>query len=361
MRLKWFSLVCGFSVICGSSCSFAAASYTVTDLGSLNGASTGLAINASGQVAGEYENGSKAFLYSSGALTDVTPSDAQSVFVEGMNDSGEVVGMAYTASNTSYAFLYNHGVTTNLSVAMGVGSQLFNIAGIDNAGDVFGTTSAGGFVYTGGVIHYFTPANQGAYAVNSSGQVIGYSNHSDTQSFLYSAGSLQAVSFPDPSPSPSDYTEADVINNEGQVFGFASVQSAGINNHLFMYSDGVMTDLGAPPPYITNALIMPKGVNNSGQMVGYYSSSGGAVHAFFYENGTYSSLESLVAPDAGWVFVHAAGINDLGQITGVGFNPAGQQDAFLLTPIVSPEPASLSVLGITACIVLLRRNCCTKR
>jgi probable HAF family extracellular repeat protein len=58
-----------------------------------------------------------------------------------------------------------------------------------------------------------------------------------------------------------------------------------------------------------------------------------------------TDLNSLV-PGSGWTLESATAINDSGQIVGMGTNPAGQGDAFLLTPV--PEPCTLALLDIGA-------------
>ena len=68
--------------------------------------------------------------------------------------------------------------------------------------------------------------------------------------------------------------------------------------------------------------------------------SSGAVDAFLYSGGTMLDLNSLVSPTADWTLGYAKGINDSGQIAGSGTNPAGQTDAFLLTP-ATPGDANL--------------------
>ena len=56
-----------------------------------------------------------------------------------------------------------------------------------------------------------------------------------------------------------------------------------------------------------------------------------ASHAFLYQNGTMTDLNSLIPLDSGWVLQDASWINDLGQIIGTGtFN--GSPAAFRLDP-----------------------------
>ena len=52
--------------------------------------------------------------------------------------------------------------------------------------------------------------------------------------------------------------------------------------------------------------------------------------------GVWQNLNNLPSA-AGWTLTQATGINDLGQITGWGWNPSGQEAVFLLTP--TPEPS----------------------
>jgi hypothetical protein len=65
-------------------------------------------------------------------------------------------------------------------------------------------------------------------------------------------------------------------------------------------------------------------------------------------------LTSLLdASGAGWSLEFAIEINDSGQITGVGINPAGMTHAFLLTPV--PEPSTLALGGLSLLLVALLR------
>ena len=63
-----------------------------------------------------------------------------------------------------------------------------------------------------------------------------------------------------------------------------------------------------------------------------------------------NDLNSLISPTSGWDLEDATGINDSGQICGYGVNPAGQADAFLLTPV--PEPSTIALLLASATCLL---------
>src|SRR5262249_49744538 len=86
---------------------------------------------------------------------------------------------------------------------------------------------------------------------------------------------------------------------------------------------------------------LASGINNLGQIVGYYAGSDQKYHGFVYNNGAYSSLDDP-ATSNGTV---AAGINDSGQIAGnININdPSHPEQGFLysggtFTAISYPSP-----------------------
>ncbi len=74
---------------------------------------------------------------------------------------------------------------------------------------------------------------------------------------------------------------------------------------------------------------MAHAINDNGVIVG----RGGNGHAFVYQNGQATDLNSLIAPGSGFTLLNADGINGSGVIVGTASNSTGQTFGFELTPI----------------------------
>jgi probable HAF family extracellular repeat protein len=135
------------------------------------------------------------------------------------------------------------------------------------------------------------------------------------------------------------------INSSNEVVGYSTFSASDNGTiHHFAYVNGAMKDLGVLPG---GSYGMAYAVNDAGIIVGY-TSTGSGNHAFVYEDGTMTDLNSLVA-GSGWTLQSAEGINNAGQIVGYGLNPSGQLHAFELTLAASvPEPSGLVLLALGA-------------
>ena len=114
----------------------------------------------------------------------------------------------------------------------------------------------------------------------------------------------------------------------------------------------MLTALSFPGATVTEAL----GLNNLGQVVGFYNDAAGNPHGFIYSGGVFTALNG---PGATQTTVN--GINNFGQIVGFALEPSGNTVGFVGAPLVVPEPSlfSLLALGSTAlvgmCILRSRR------
>ena len=317
------------------------ADYIVTDLGTLGGTISGAwGINNVGQIVGRaYLPGDvthHAFIYQDGVMTDLgtigpgcNPGNSWAFDV---NDSGQVAGWTCSglAGGFTRAFRWSGGVMTDLGTFGGSGSAA---RGINNAGDVVGNANLPGdgtthpFVYRDGEMHDLGTlpgtANQFGYAnhINENGNIVGYADVGYWwHGFLYMDGTMIDLT--------RDDGYAWGINDADKVVGQAYHLVGGVMYHnAFLYSNGVMTNLGyLPPSYQPSVAIS---INNHDQIVGYNGSS--HHHAFLYENGAMTDLNDLIPDHPEWELNWATSINDVGQIVGFG-TIGGQTHGFLLTP-----------------------------
>src|SRR5262249_25532480 len=94
----------------------------------------------------------------------------------------------------------------------------------------------------------------------------------------------------------------------------------------FIWQGGVMTDLGALTGDLSSRAA---DINDRGQVVGRSANQLGQGRAFLWEGGVMTDLNTLLPPDSGWVLQYAFGINNNGQVTGLG-DYQGEMRAYLL-------------------------------
>ena len=135
------------------------------------------------------------------------------------------------------------------------------------------------------------------------------------------------------------------MNDIGQVAGRSELASFVQHAFLSAPNGGTLQDLGT----LGGSSSFGESVNDSGNVTGYsFLSDNSTQHAFLYtSNGGLVDLNNLIGNGTGWVLLNAEAINDSGMIVGFG-TFGGQMHAFLLDPLLIPEPgvASLLVAGI---------------
>jgi probable HAF family extracellular repeat protein len=323
--------------------------YTITNLGGLGGSSsTGYAVNNSGVVAGwglNSSGGQQAFVSNTGGLTGLPLGSGTESYAYGINDAGTVVGNTYINGQSTATIWSSTGATV-------LGANTYATA-INSSGEVTGSNGQAFVVVDGQVQSLATLSGvewSAAYGINSAGEVVGDGElaNGTFRGLVWSSGG-SAMLLGTLGGASSQATD---VNDSGEVVGFASLAS-GYQN-AFSMTGGVMTDLGT-----LGGSSYAYGINDSGEIVGYSYLTDGAQDAFLYYDGSMLDLNSLLPANAGWVLEEALGINNAGQITGMGLYD-GQQTAFLMTdpPGVAavPEPSASLVIAAGIGFMALRRR-----
>ena len=156
---------------------------------------------------------------------------------------------------------------------------------------------------------------------------------SDIHGFVYSGGVMTDVG-----TFGGTYSSAFLVNSNGQTIGIANTTSDS-ETHGFIYSGGTLTDLGT----FGGIYNFPNAINNLGQVVGESLTGTGEYHAFLWDSGKLTDLNTLLPANSGWELVNALYFNDAGRIVGIG-NLAGQSQWFILD-LASANKTPVAIAG----------------
>lgn len=122
------------------------------------------------------------------------------------------------------------------------------------------------------------------------------------------------------------------INNalSPQIVGWSYGPQAVGQPHGFIWQDGAMEDLGT---LVGGDWSEGYDVNDHGDVVGRARGSDFMMYAVLWEDNRIVDLNAVDGIPPGWVLSEARGINNAGQIVGVGFFDSTDR-AFLLTPVL---------------------------
>lgn len=234
-----------------------------------------------------------------------------------INDRGDVVGQSrQPGDRTTVGFLFKSGVTASLPARITVPQDINKRGQIATAVYENGilvpalydsrngrVTTLGSF---GGVAanSYF---NGTAVSVNDRGQVVGYSylDNYNRHAFLYSDGVMIDLG------SFGGYSGAMAINFSGEIAGFASDAASGYA-HAFVFRDGAMREVnpfGGP-----NNESYARGINDRGAVVGdALVATGDHFHGFIFSDDTITDIGTLESGHESAAFA----INDHDQVIGI--------------------------------------------
>jgi probable HAF family extracellular repeat protein len=173
-----------------------------------------------------------------------------------------------------------------------------------------------------------------AYGINAQGQAVGYSGTCTT--------AVHAVLWENngtPVPLPDLGSEAFVLawglNDQGQIVGEVEISDNSTQFAVLWQNPHEITNLGTIPGDLGS---LASGINNKGQVVGStWDSNFDWSHAFIYQNGVMTDLNTLLPANSNLYATMGNKINDRGQISGMATvltGPhAGDIHAFLATPV----------------------------
>jgi probable HAF family extracellular repeat protein len=302
-----------------------------------------------------------AAFWQNNAVNDLGGTQGQyiSSYANGINNSGQVVGYYWDGSTgETIPTLWQNGTGTNLVLLSGLDYHGDNKANaINDSGQVVGVSSAtiemgsishatfwqNGIVTDLGTLSGLNNMDDYSYAtdINNNGQVVGYALGTDyyQHAVIWQNGTITDLGAI--GGQANFASKANAINDNGQVVGVSNTTSG--LGHATLWENGTITDLGGLTPTGSSEAF---DINNKGQVVGW-SEIGGVGRATLWQNGSVIDLNTLIR-DPNYEVMEATGINDHGQIVGIGYL-SGDDDlsAFLLTPIPPSRPA------LIPCIMLL--------
>ena len=124
-------------------------------------------------------------------------------------------------------------------------------------------------------------------------------------------------------------------NNRGQIVGSVFVTPGGAVRYGALWQNGVLTNIGTLPGTMS---AIATGINDRGQVVGSaWDSNFNWSHAFIYQDGVMTALDTLFPESSNLFPTMANKINERGQISGMALvhsgPDAGKLHAFLATPV----------------------------
>jgi probable HAF family extracellular repeat protein len=170
-----------------------------------------------------------------------------------------------------------------------------------------------------------------AYWINDQGRAVGYSGTC--------TAALHVVSWENGTASPlQDLGTGGMafgINNQGQIVGTVGSADGTTQYGALWQKNGALTNLGLLPGDFGG---LASGVNSKGQVVGSnYDSKFNWLHAFIWQDGVMTDLNTLFPASSNLYATMANKINERGQISGMATvlsGPhAGDIHAFLATPV----------------------------
>jgi chitinase len=319
-------------VVCGAA--EGAQKYTIKDIGAIGPGVTVEGINSTGQIVGAVPAGLaaktfRAWLYSGDTVIELGNCGGIGCRAMAINDKGQFVGNigpdAYIYTHRKFIDLAAYARPQSIALAVNNSSEVVGwYTYVPVPGENF-PAERHAFLYQGRKLTDLGTLGgieSVATSINNSGQIVGYSTAygGESHAFVYDTDKGKIV---DLGTLGGLISRANSINDAGHIVGSASVSGSN-KQHAFLYADGKMVDLGTLEGDESQAF----SINNSDQVVGISGNRG-----FLYSERKLVDLLTLVPPDSSWKTLLPRCINDNGQIAGVGNFSDGKPHVFLMTPV----------------------------
>lgn len=316
----------------------AAFDYSITDLGlwfpyAVNNQRQ---VVGSGLYGGAPDLANSALLWQNGQVYVVGKFGWPAARFTDINDNGQVSGYAGDGAGNYRSFRWTDA-SGDRQVNPGELEWLGDLGGgkttahsISLSGTVAGTSwnladANRAVTWNGGPLTALAGNDTAAYAINSSGVVVGSYCPNDPEcgdvppekAVVWAGGPPSALTL------DGHISRAAAINEVGEVTGQYTAFD-GDQSRAFLWLPQPAYGLGAGFHVLDfQSFGYPYGgINNAGQVVGNQA---------LWQNGAATPLNDLLPADSGWSLTHATDINDHGDIVGVGYLN-GQQRGFLLSP-----------------------------
>jgi len=316
--------------------------YEIQEIGSSDwGLAVANDINNRGMIAGEWDAGSSfpgprhAVVWIDGQMIDLTPDDGV-IFASAtsLNDHGVVTGYYNTdGSSLSGGFRWHRSQYETLPTFAPGFQQGY---GITESGLVLGHAMHEDFdidaTAWGHGLDDYDLGNLGglsslAYDGNGWGTIVGSSGVTLNQNnaFRWSGGVMHDIGTLPGHPIGRAYA----INNHEEIVGYSGSTADG--EGFYWSSEAGMVGLGELGTSFGSSAA---DINDEGVIVGYTYAPTGRVGAVWHDFELFD-LNTLLVNGKSWSIIEARGINELGQIVGVGIH-RGSIVSYLATPVDAP-------------------------
>ena len=330
--------------------------YSIIDLGTLGGdESESRSINNNGQIVGWAQTASgeiHATLFDSTGLgdnVDLGTLGGDDSRATSINDTGQIVGEAHIGGYPRAILFDPTGGGNNIDLGT-LGGTHGSALSINESAQIVGFASPTSPISWHATV--FDPSGNGnnvaldapgqyyssfAFSINNNGQIVGHAfptGPAHCCALLFdSTGAGNNVDLGTLADYPS--SKACSINDNGEIVGFVYIEYETGHPRAVLFDStgsGNNIDLGTLGGDESRAY----SINDNGQVVGWAEDASGDTHATLFDptgDGNNINLNGLIDPASGWELSLAIDINNSGQIVGHGRNPDGDTHAFLLVPL----------------------------